>query len=125
MLLLVFKPRLMRVQVSDTNIVDLMETVLNSPYINNLSRQFVLTAVTKLSARPATSMAQKERIVELLAGYATSPALEIQQRAVEYISLYNQVEVRAGVLEQMPAPELKVTVMGTGRHSLQTTPSSS
>ncbi|KAG8902033.1 clathrin associated protein complex large subunit [Tulasnella sp. 403] len=99
--------------VTDTDLVDLLETVLNSPYVNNLSRQFVLTALTKLSARGTTSAAQKERICELLGGYTTSTTLEIQQRAVEYINLFNQTDVRSGVLEQMPAPELKVTVMGT------------
>lgn len=91
-----------------------MEAVLNSPYINTLSRQFVLTAITKISSRPTTSNAQRDRICEILEGYATNPALEIQQRAVEFINLFNQTEIRAGVLEQMPAPELKATVMGTG-----------
>lgn len=100
--------------MTDTDLVDLMETVLNSPYINTLSRQFVLTAITKISSRPGTSKAQTDRICEILEGYTTNPALEIQQRAVEFINLFAQTDIRAGVLEQMPAPELKATVMGTG-----------
>ncbi|KAG8945593.1 clathrin associated protein complex large subunit [Tulasnella sp. 424] len=99
--------------VTDENLVNLLETVLNGPYINTLSRQFVLTALIKLTARPIVSQAQQERITGILGGYATNPALEIQQRAVEYINLYNQPEVRSGVLEQMPAPEIKATVIGT------------
>ncbi|KIO26478.1 hypothetical protein M407DRAFT_74344 [Tulasnella calospora MUT 4182] len=99
--------------VTDENLVNLFETVLNGPYINTLSRQFVLTALIKLTARPIVSQPQQERITEIIGSYATNPALEIQQRSVEYINLYNQPEIRSGVLEQMPAPELKVTVMGT------------
>ena len=50
----------------------------------------------------------------MLLGYATSPELEIQQRAVEFASLFNLGEIRSGVLERMPAPELKATVLGVG-----------
>jgi len=38
--------------------------------------------------------------------------LELQQRAVEFASLFALGEVRVGVLERMPPPELKATVMG-------------
>lgn len=40
--------------------------------------------------------------------------LELQQRAVEFASLFVLGEIRAGVLERMPAPELKATVSGVG-----------
>ena len=39
--------------------------------------------------------------------------MEIQQRAVELASLFTLgSDLRAGVLERMPPPELKATVMG-------------
>ena len=94
--------------------VDLLLSVLDSPYANYLTRQFVLTAITKISSRPTTTPAQQERIQNVLLGYATSPELEIQQRAVEFASLFNLGEIRSGVLERMPAPELKATVLGVG-----------
>lgn len=50
----------------------------------------------------------------MLSGFATSPELEIQQRSVEFASLFNQGEIFVGVLERMPAPELKATVIGVG-----------
>jgi len=59
------------------------------------------------------SDAQRERIMGILAQYSTSPELEIQQRSVEYDSLFGQREIVVGVLEQMPAPEIKATVIGT------------
>ncbi|KAI0720900.1 Adaptor protein complex AP-1 gamma subunit [Fomitopsis betulina] len=98
-------------QITDVELVDLLLSILDSPYANYLTRQFVLTAITKISARPTTSGAQQERIANLLATFTTSPELEIQQRAVEFASLFN-LDVRAGVLERMPPPELKATVMG-------------
>ncbi len=73
-----------------------------------------MTAITKISARPTTSAPQQERIQTILASYTTSPELEIQQRAVEFANLFNLGEIRAGVLERMPAPELKQTVIGVG-----------
>ncbi|KAI0343261.1 Adaptor protein complex AP-1 gamma subunit [Trametopsis cervina] len=98
--------------VTDTELVDLLVSTLDSPYANYLTRQFVLTALTKLSSRATTSSAQQERIQSLLASYTTSPELEIQQRAVEFANLYNLGDIRSGVLERMPAPELKQTVIG-------------
>ncbi|OSD05519.1 Adaptor protein complex AP-1 gamma subunit [Trametes coccinea BRFM310] len=98
--------------IADKEIIDLLVSVLDSPYANYLTRQFVLTAVTKISARPTTTPAQQERIRDLLMTYTTSPELELQQRAVEFASLFNLGEIRSGVLERMPAPELKATVLG-------------
>jgi len=71
-------------------------------------------AITKISSRSTTSQPQQERISELLVEYATSPELELQQRAVEFASLFSLGEVKGGVLERMPPPELKATIMGVG-----------
>lgn len=95
--------------------IDLLVSVLDSPYANYLIRQFVLTALTKMSGRYTTSAAQQQRIAALLDTYSTSPELEIQQRAVEFENLLQLGEVRFGVLERMPPPELKATVMGVGK----------
>ncbi|KZT10105.1 Adaptor protein complex AP-1 gamma subunit [Laetiporus sulphureus 93-53] len=98
-------------RITDIELVDLLLSIIDSPYANYLTRQFVLTAITKVSARPGTSQAQQERIDNVLLSYTASPELEIQQRAVEFASLFN-LDVRAGVLERMPPPELKATVLG-------------
>lgn len=101
-------------QITDKELIDLLVSILDSPYANYLTRQFVLTALTKISSRPTTTPAQQERIQNMLLSYTTSPELEIQQRAVEFASLFNLGEIRSGVLERMPAPELKATVLGVG-----------
>ncbi|ORY34120.1 putative gamma-adaptin [Naematelia encephala] len=105
-------------QVNDSDIVDLFELVLSSPYANTLVRQFVLTAAAKLSARLAelstpTASTQQDRIAVMLAGFTSNLELEIQQRAVEFGSLFTKADIRAGVLERMPPPEIRTTMMGT------------
>ncbi|KAG8812215.1 clathrin associated protein complex large subunit, partial [Serendipita sp. 399] len=98
--------------VTDVESVDLLETVLHTPYANAISRQFVLVAITKMSTRQRTTEATRQRITEILQKYETSPDLETQQRAIEFTALYAQTGIRAGVLEEMPPPEVKSTVVG-------------
>ncbi|ODN79774.1 hypothetical protein L202_03685 [Cryptococcus amylolentus CBS 6039] len=107
-------------QVSDTDLVDLLEHTLNSPYANSLSRQFVLTSLAKLSVRlsessstPFPNAGLQDRIAALIASYSSNLELEIQQRAVEFGSLFGMSDVRMGVLERMPPPEIRATIMGT------------
>ncbi|KAF8817550.1 Adaptor protein complex AP-1 gamma subunit [Phlegmacium glaucopus] len=100
------------VAITDKDMADLIFSVLDSPYANYLIRQFVLASVTKMAARSTTTIPEQDRIAEVLAKYTTSPELELQQRAVEFASLFSLGEMRIGVLEQMPPPELKATVMG-------------
>lgn len=77
----------------------------------------MLTSLSKLSSRSTTSYGQQERIQNIVLTYTTNPELELQQRAVEFASLFNLGEVRSGVMERMPAPELKATVLGVGKCS--------
>lgn len=93
--------------------MDLILSILDSPYASQLTRQWVLTAVTKMSSRSTTAHARQEQVAELLIQYTTSPELELQQRAVEFASLGNLTDLKEGVLERMPPPEIKITVMGT------------
>ena len=104
-----------RHKITDKEMVDLIFSILDSPYANYLIRQFVLASVTKMAARSTTTVPEQDRIAEVLAKYTTSPELELQQRAVEFASLFSLGEMRIGVLEQMPPPELKATVMGVGK----------
>ncbi|KAI0034451.1 adaptin N terminal region-domain-containing protein [Vararia minispora EC-137] len=98
--------------VADVQIIDLTTSILDSPYANYLTRQYVFAAITKIASRPTTSTAQQERIHAILAQYTTNLELEIQQRAVEFASLFNLGDIRSGVLERMPPPEIKATITG-------------
>lgn len=92
--------------------------MLNSPYADSLTRQFVMTALAKLSVRiselstPNQNTLQ-DRIAVILASFSSSLELEIQQRAVEFGSLFSMREFKMGVLERMPPPEIRATIMGT------------
>ncbi|WVQ99305.1 hypothetical protein IAU59_006437 [Kwoniella sp. CBS 9459] len=105
-------------QVTDTDIIDLLELVLSSPYANTLTRQFVLVALSKLSVRLAelstpNQATNQDRIAEILANFSSNLELEIQQRAVEFGTLYGMRDIKMGVLERMPPPEIRATMMGT------------
>ncbi|KAH9820550.1 adaptin N terminal region-domain-containing protein [Melampsora americana] len=100
-------------EVKETDIVELIDLVLLSPYVNQLIRQFALTALAKFSSRLAPSAFSQQTINQILSRYMSSSELEIQQRAVEFSQLLGMAEIKTGVLERMPPPELKASVMGT------------
>ena len=58
----------------------------------------------------------RQRVAQILEGFNQSPELETQQRAVEFSALFDSLlsELRTGILEEMPPPEVKATVVGVG-----------
>jgi len=93
-------------EVKESDIVDLFETILGSSYAGLIVQQYIVTATIKLTTR-LTEPAQIERLRRLLQRYNSNLDVEIQQRAVEYGNLFGQDSVRRGVLEKMPAPEIR------------------
>jgi AP-1 complex subunit gamma-1 len=93
-------------EVKESDIVDLFETILGSSYAGLIVQQYIVTASMKLTTR-LTEAAQIERLRRLLQRYSTNLDIEIQQRAVEYGNLFGQDQIRRGVLEKMPAPEIR------------------
>jgi AP-1 complex subunit gamma-1 len=93
-------------EVKQSDIVDLFETILSSSYANQIVTQYIITSVMKLTTR-LNDPAQVERLRRLLQRYGTNLDVEIQQRAVEYGNLFGFDQVRRGVLEKMPPPEIR------------------
>lgn len=93
-------------QVNESDIVDLFSTILNSSYATQVSTEYIITALIKLTTRFSDS-SQIERIRRLLHSRQTSLDVEIQQRAVEYSNLFSVDQIRQGVLEKMPPPQIK------------------
>ncbi|KAF2712946.1 AP-1 complex subunit gamma-1 [Pleomassaria siparia CBS 279.74] len=93
-------------EVKQSDIVDLFETILGSSYAGQIVTQYIVTAVMKLTTR-LNEPAQVERLRRLLQRYGTNLDVEIQQRAVEYGNLFGFDQVRKGVLEKMPPPEIR------------------
>ncbi|KAK9241461.1 adaptin N terminal region-domain-containing protein [Lipomyces kononenkoae] len=90
------------VEVKETDIVQIFEGVLYSTYATQTVQGYVLDALVKLSTR-LSDPSQIERVRRLITTKTTSLDVEIQQRAVEYATLFGFDEIRRGVLEKMPA----------------------
>jgi AP-1 complex subunit gamma-1 len=96
-----------------SNVVDLISSLLDSPYANSQTRQWVLTALAKLAVRYSYDGSQVTKIHQILTRYETSVDMELQQRSVEFEALLKRQDIREGVLEAMPPPEIKTTMVGT------------
>jgi len=83
-------------------VVELLASVMRSPVADMVTKEYTLNALMKLTTRfagtPALPLIHKQ-----LSVYSGSMSLELQQRSVEYGSLLKLDQIRAGVLERMPA----------------------
>ncbi|KAI0881178.1 Adaptor protein complex AP-1 gamma subunit [Annulohypoxylon maeteangense] len=93
-------------EVKEHEIIDLFTTILNSSYATQVATEYIVTALVKLSTR-LSDASQVERVQRLLQIHQTSLDVEVQQRAVEYGNLFSYDDIRRGVLEKMPPPQIK------------------
>ncbi|KAI0169447.1 Adaptor protein complex AP-1 gamma subunit [Hypoxylon sp. FL1284] len=93
-------------EVKEHEIIDLFRTILNSSYATQVTTEYIVTALVKLSTR-LSDASQVERIKRLLEFHQTSLDVEVQQRAVEFGNLFAFEQIRRGVLEKMPPPQIK------------------
>ncbi|KAI9672848.1 MAG: clathrin associated protein complex large subunit [Alyxoria varia] len=93
-------------EVTESDVVDLYSKILNSNFSSQAATQYIVTSVMKLTTR-FQQPAQVERLRRLLMGNQTNLDVEIQQRALEYGNLFGFDQIRRGVLEKMPPPEIK------------------
>ncbi|XP_017276375.1 AP-1 complex subunit gamma-like 2 [Kryptolebias marmoratus] len=88
------------VQVTEDDVLDALETVLQSHMSSPTTRGFALTATMKLSTRITENV---DRIRSIVSIYGSCIDVELQQRAVEYNALFKKYDhMRAAVLERMP-----------------------
>ncbi|KAH8174283.1 AP-1 complex subunit gamma-1 [Sarocladium implicatum] len=93
-------------EVKEHEIIDLFSLILNSSYATQVSTEYIITALMKLTTR-FSDASQIERVRRLLQTHQTSLDVEVQQRAVEYGNLFSFDQIRRGVLEKMPPPQIK------------------
>ena len=93
-------------EVRESDIVDLFTNILNSTYATQTAIEYITTASMKLTVR-MSDPSQIERLRRFLTGRTADLSVEIQQRAVEYTNLFGYDQIRRGVLERMPAPEIR------------------
>lgn len=93
-------------EVKESDIVDLFITILNSSYAGQVVTEYIITSAMKLTTR-LSDPGQVERLRRLLLSHQANLDIEIQQRAAEYGNLFAYDQVRKGVLEKMPPPEIR------------------
>lgn len=93
-------------EVKENDIVDLFTTILNSAYSTQIVTEYIVTSAMKLTSR-LKDPSQVDRIRRLLSNRTSDLSIEIQQRAVEYGNLFAYDDIRRGVLERMPPPEIR------------------
>lgn len=93
-------------EVKESDIVDLFSTILESAYATHTVIEYITTSAMKLTTR-LKEPAQVDRIRRLLSSRTSDLSIEIQQRAVEYGNLFAYEDIRRGVLERMPPPEIR------------------
>ncbi|KAL2135360.1 hypothetical protein VTI74DRAFT_8886 [Chaetomium olivicolor] len=93
-------------EVKEHEIIDLFSTILNSSYATQVTTEYLITALVKLTTR-LSDAAQIERVRRILQTHQTSLDVEVQQRAVEFGNLFAYDQIRRGVLEKMPPPQIK------------------
>lgn len=93
-------------EVREGEVVDLFETILSSAYSTQIVAEYIITSAMKLTSR-LKEPSQIDRIRRLLSNRTSDLSIEIQQRAVEYGNLFAYDDIRRGVLERMPPPEIR------------------
>lgn len=101
-------------EVKESEVIDTFQTVLNSNYATQVTTEYIITALTKLTTRLSDGT-QLGRIQSILVHHQTSLDVEVQQRAVEYGNLFNYDQVRKGVMEKMPPTSDQRGKSGTRR----------
>jgi AP-1 complex subunit gamma-1 len=88
------------IQVTETEIVNILEKILNWSISTVITREYAINALMKLSTRfPICS----DQIQSIMTVYACNMNLELQTRAVEYTSLFTKHNpIRSSIVERMP-----------------------
>ncbi|KFQ77741.1 AP-1 complex subunit gamma-1, partial [Phaethon lepturus] len=97
------------IQVTEDEVLDILESVLISNMSASVTRGYALTAIMKLSTRFTCTVNRIKKVVSI---YGSSIDVELQQRAVEYNALFKKYDhMRPALLERMPIME-KITTNG-------------
>ncbi|XP_070574228.1 AP-1 complex subunit gamma-1-like isoform X2 [Ptychodera flava] len=92
-------------QVTEDAVVEVLEKIIQSTTATQVTKEYVLTALMKLSTRFTVTV---DYIKKVISAYGPSLDMELQQRSVEYLTLFRSYDhMRAGLLERMPPMENK------------------
>ncbi|KAE8633503.1 hypothetical protein XENTR_v10001898 [Xenopus tropicalis] len=95
------------VKVTEDDVLDVLEGILQSHISLPNTRAYTLTAIMKLSTRFTRCVDRIRRVVSI---YSSCHDVELQQRAVEYNALFKKYDhMRSAILEKMPLSEKSAT----------------
>nr|XP_013010221.1 AP-1 complex subunit gamma-1 [Cavia porcellus] len=77
------------IQVTEDEVLDILESVLISNMSTSVTRGYALTAIMKLSTRFTCTVNRIKKVVSI---YGSSIDVELQQRAVEYNALFKKYD---------------------------------
>ncbi|XP_064467408.1 AP-1 complex subunit gamma-1-like isoform X2 [Ornithodoros turicata] len=93
------------VQVTEDEIVDFYEKMLSNNQMQLVTREYAVTALMKLSVRFTSCAPRIKKVVDAFGGNMN---VELQQRSVEFSSLFSKYDhLRGSLLERMPPMENK------------------
>ncbi|XP_062504007.1 AP-1 complex subunit gamma-1-like [Corticium candelabrum] len=94
-------------EVSESDVLNVLQAVLESPHLLPTFFNFAMTSAMKLRTRFTLTV---ERFQGLAAQYGTNLDVELQQRSVEYSQLFSAFNhMRSALLERMPLPGVKAS----------------
>ncbi|KAJ3208582.1 clathrin associated protein complex large subunit [Dinochytrium kinnereticum] len=107
-----------QVPPSEAEVVIQFDTVLRGPFATSFVKEYMITALTKLSSR-FKGESTVSQIKQIVAKYRTHQLVEIQSRAVEFGALSElDRDTRFALLERMPVLESAVAeeaIKGSGQ----------
>ncbi|ESO12914.1 hypothetical protein HELRODRAFT_155611 [Helobdella robusta] len=100
------------VETTEEEVLELLERVLVNNNSTSTTKQYVLTAIVKLSTRFTHTLDQIRRLISI---FAASMNIELQQRSTEYSTLFRTSDsIRIGLLEQMPILDKSGSTLANG-----------
>ncbi|KAK4011493.1 AP-1 complex subunit gamma-1 isoform X2 [Daphnia magna] len=98
------------VVAGEDEVVDFIQGILSSSQSTIITKQYALTALTKLSTRFSVTVG---RIEDIVTRFGTHLNVELQQRGIEYAQLFTKhVALRPAIMERIPPMEHKSSQQG-------------
>ncbi|PRP77490.1 AP-1 complex subunit gamma-1 [Planoprotostelium fungivorum] len=109
------------INVTENDVIDLFDKILRDPATTPVTKDYILTALMKLTSRFPSG----QKLKSIISRYQSNIDLELQQRAVEYSKLFAWEGIRDSLLERIPVLEQRemktatvATANGTGEANL-------
>lgn len=89
--------------IDEEDIIEKCRSVLTHPHVSIATREYTLCALFKLSVRYPNQSAEVKRLTD---GFTTNLNIELQQRSIEFSSIFSRHEdLMPAVFERMPPME--------------------